>query len=498
MKKIYSNFVQGLSSRDREGPDGAYYIGRELDPYRSPGYIRPGWSTSDLTLMSTVTNLIVDISDVYYGINQVTCTAIDDGGRTGTGTTKVYALNASTGAVTSSPDWPHSIANEIGRGVTNYECNVSGTSGPRVFYICDSDMGIYTGTFDDDWMSTVPRNAAAFTSTTDFHPYLKWKSFLWLGDGQYVRKLDGLTGTDGVLTANALDLGTNWHITTFFPTKNYIGICATERIGAGTYINEDKYRARSKIFMWDGGSIDYNYSVPVGDNIVRASINNNGIIQLFTSGRQAAGTIKVLGEQGAETIKFIKHDIDGTETDFNAPYDGALDMYKGRTLFGSGDQNVIMSYGREEIGQPYALSMPYANISSSTSQIGAIRVVNKDKIFFSCKKGTNYYLQQLKGGNSPDALLKEDYSDMGQRVQVNYVKFYFKPLESGDSATISLDTDYGTSNSLGTISYAASGAISSKLIRKPIVCHAFRPVVDWTAGGMAISKIVVDYTFIGE
>jgi len=124
--------------------------------------------------------------------------------------------------------------------------------------------------------------------------------------------------------------------------------------------------------------------------------------------------------------------------------------------------------------------------------------------------GTVSYLYKIFGNaTSTTAVYRGNYTDFGQDVQVNYVKLYFKPLASGDSVTVSLETDYGNSVTLkaakgaanSTASYALDGAVTSKKFVPPQgkqKCHAFRPVLtNWT-GEVEISKIIVDYSFIND
>jgi len=77
-------------------------------------------------------------------------------------------------------------------------------------------------------------------------------------------------------------------------------------------------------------------------------------------------------------------------------------------------------------------------------------------------------------------------------------------LVASDSVTPTLDIDYGTSVTLSdprgnaTISYTLDGAVTSKRFNVKRDCHAFRPAISWTAGGVSFSKIVIDYDFISD
>ena len=494
-KKIYNSFLGGLSSSDRSSSDNSYFIGREVDPYRENGYIMPAWTTSELSGMDTVTNLVTDFSDVEPGGGNNVCYAIDSDLVAENGC-KLYSIDTDTDTITTKS----SIASNGGRSVLYYDCKKSGTSSLDMFYIQKNTMGRKTGssTYDDDWLSSVPTGGAGLQPLYR-HPYLIWKTYLFIGNTSNIGKLDGQTGSDGTWTADAFDLGGNWEITALFPTSNYIGICATQKEQTIFRTSDYKTKSTSKIFFWDGSSSTFTYSFPVQDNIIEAAINDNGNIRLFTHGRQEYGVIRELISRGTKTISIIRHDIDGTITNIDIPRrQGAVDIYKGRIVFGSSDQNAIMSYGNETENEPNALTFPFASITSSSSEIGAIKAISNNKLYVSYKKGTNYYVSALKGGYSPNSQWKGNYTDAGQRIRINYVKYYFKPLVLGDSVTVSLDSNYGTPNTLGTISYSADGAVTEKIFRKQITCHSFRPVIDWSAGGVAFSKVVIDYDFISD
>ena len=136
----------------------------------------------------------------------------------------------------------------------------------------------------------------------------------------------------------------------------------------------------------------------------------------------------------------------------------------------------------------------------ANKSIGVIKTITASQVFISYTDITNtvHYILKARTGNSTRAEYKGNYFDAGQKIRINYVKFYHKPLVSSDSVTVTIDTDYGTSNTLGTITYSADGAVTEKKFYKGIICHSFRPTISWTAGGVAFSKIVMDYDFISD
>lgn len=494
-KKIYNYWMGGLTPYSENiGTEGMYAEARDMDPHRDPGFIRPGFAESAVVssaggvLTGLITGAVMDpgSSNVY---------AVDDA--------NLYQITAFGAGFTNDTDWPED-------GVTNGKdlvfYYVNGTS--KLLAIQDVDIGlcdISAPSFDADWGSTTPSGAAALTSGP--HPYIIFDDgILYIGNGQYLASLDGRTagGANGTLNVQALDLGLGWEITAMFKTQHYIGICAWQKGNAGR-----TNRTESAVFFWDGYSEDFIYKIPVEDNIITNSLNDNGKIYLITEGRGTGSTLRRLTDQGDVPIRELRTFIGGTATNFYnsagvATYPNTIEIFKNKLLFAgvAASKQYIFSYGSSNPLFPEVLTQPFssANDPSSGGAMGVIRQLFANTIFASFADGTNTYWKRFIAGNSTNALLKERYEVFDERVKVNYIECFFKTLVSGDSITATLDTDYGTSNAVGTITYASDGAAISKRFELGggIKCHAFRPVLDYTAGGVAFSKVVVDYDLAGS
>ena len=228
----------------------------------------------------------------------------------------------------------------------------------------------------------------------------------------------------------------------------------------------------------------------------------------MTEGRTSASTLyRLTPSQYPERIQRLRIPLSGTDTFFSVGSFNSMDTFRNRLLIGTSDGRhiKIFSYGTEEKGQPLAMTMPYGVASGSTSStFGCLKTLFVNKIFISYKKDSVYYLDKIASGNSTRAYYKGGYFEADQRIRVNYVKFYFKTLVASDSVTVSLDTDYGTSNDLRdlagnkTITYTNDGAVNYKRFDVGVDCHSFRPVIDWSAGGVAFAKIVVDFDYISD
>ena len=499
MKKVYNNFIGGISYYDRNAPDNQYYEGIEIDPHRGGGYLQPGWLLGTVNTTGVVNARISDIlvdpgtNDAYfcdddrlYHMTSILTEAWDadfDGGAN-----KYYAIGTSNQV--------YKLATYAVSGTTYllYAWRNTGTSG---------DVGIHTlgsNTFNDNYLSTDvgTGNAALADAPIDM---MEWKTYMYIGHGQYVGRFDGANDT---WDATKLNLGADWEVTKLFPTQNYIGICAWKKHTSGS-----SYRTESRVFFWDGTSDNYTYWIPVEDNTILNAFNNNGEILLLTYGRDFAVTLRRLTDKGTEKIRKFKTSIAGTSTAFGPTTVGSrfgMDGFGNRVL--AGVKYLVWSYGGEEEGQPKAITIPWGQAAVVSSEIPVIKTVLYNKVFISYADHTNskYYILKANTGNSTRATYRGGYTDFGQKVRVNYVKFYYKPLVASDSVTPTLDVDYGTSWTLSdpkgnaTITYTndATDNLTSKKFNVKRDCHAFRPVIDWGAGGVAFSKIVVDYDFIED
>jgi hypothetical protein len=406
----------------------------------------------------------------------------------------------------------HTIATAEGQvGHSNliiYPCNIASTPTNLLFYTWDETSGTDTGdvgtypltgtTFDDDWLSTIPANAVKLNYAR--HPLLEWKSILWIGNGNLLSKLDGTAagGANGTFYPAQLTLPSGWEIIKLFPTSNYVGIIAWNKGILGT-------NTLCRAYFYDGSSTNFSFFIPIQENAVYDVINKNGEILFVGSGREEQGVLYRLTDNGTAKIMALKHYINGTEAKGGAgTYPNALAVHNNLLLIGNSQYGaVIYAYGQKEEGSPLSFSMPYRLSTGVTTnyQIKCIKPINATNIFVSWTDGTIYYLSRilLTSTTKTGANYKAGYIDFGQKVRVNYVKYYFKPLVSGDLITPTLEADYGTSwtltdpNGNTTIGFTIDGVITSKRFNIKRDCHSIRPCVAWTTGSTAISKIVIDY-----
>jgi len=499
MKQVYNQFLGGLSYYDRNAPANTYHEGREIDPHRGAGYLQPGWLLSTITKSDDATQVIDGaIVDMCFDPSGAKMYFIDDNHlyqMTNIAGTTHTAFNAD---FDGSAHYYYAIPS-ASQGYKMIIYNISGTQ--YLFYAYKKatagDVGTYdlTSAFNPDFFST-----DVTTGKNDLEPtaidMMEWKSYLYVSHGQYVARYDG---ANDVLDYHKLDLGKGWEVTKLFPTENFVGICASKKIATSGHSEQ----TASRIFFWDGISALPTYWKLVDDYDIRTAINKDGEIYLLTWGKDFTGVLRKLTDFGTEKIMKMKTSIDGTLTYYGKAGQNAIDIFGNRVIFGI--ENLIFSYGKEQEGQPMALTIPWGMPNVANEGIGAIKTALYNAVFIGYYDVTNgvKYILKAQSGNSTRATYRGNYTDMGQTIRVNYIKLYFKPLVASDSVTITLDTDYGTSNTpqqnAGVISHTLDGAITSKKFDLGgIECHSFRPCINWSVGGVAFSKICIDYDFISD
>jgi len=511
MKQIFSTF-KGLGDSDRNLAEGYYYAGLDIDLYRDYGYAMPGFSKTDIT----ITGINQGIQDIVHDGSNSRCYLFGSNGRVyGVSTIDDTDLGNTFGG--GSQNYVAVTGMSESKGIIMYS---GADSGNRLFFAFvrqtggDIGKGVlgtisatdFSGT-DIDWGSSVPTGKKSLNGGRK--DMIEWNSYLWITNDRYIAKVDTITATP-VLTAEAFDLGYGWTADRLFTTSNYIGIFASKNTSLAVP-SEVRAVNESRLYLWDGAStLPYKIIPLKGVNQVHACINRNGTIFVFYDNRSAAHCVGVLQEDGLEKIQSLKHDVSGTLNTFLSPgSNNTVSIYKNNVLFGSRGSSgatgkgEIFSYGRNSINDNFTLSMPYSCSLSASSAVYSLAQIDNDKLYAGYYDGTNNKLCKFTTGNSTNASLKWGYTDLGQKAVLNYIEVFFKPLVASDSITVRMDTDYGTSNTIqessGVISHTKYGVITyKKFDLGGIECHAFRPTISWSAGGVEISKVVVDYSFINN
>jgi len=462
MKAIFQG-RNGLSNSIKN-EDDKYSVGYLIDPFREWGFLKPAYAGTTITPTPAWDKYVVDMAssgnaklvltqDHIWNVNDVHNTATPVHDMPDGGAYEVYSLQA-------------------------YQTKIGGTlNSYSTFYFYGGTAGLYDGTnYIDNWMATVPAGASSLGTFSI--PYV-WQNFLMIGyvtaSNYYIAKFDGTLGDNGTLTPTWFELGSNWSVQSFFTYYNYLGV-----------VIYNTYSYESQILLLDGSSTTLPVKRITTSDVIYNSVNiNNDLVFLTSDG------LKQLGDNGLEPIKSLTSESSSSIATLVSLGISHSDILNNKIYFGSTTN--IGGFGKKE-GNPYIIYQPY---DTAGVQIVKIKNFNTKLYVSSIKADGSYILQYFSTGNAV-ATLKYPFKDIGQKGIVKYVKFYFKPLASGDAITLGLDTDYGTATTLGTATYATDGAITSKRFEIKKQCHAFRPTVSWTAGGASISHVVVEYEPVSD
>lgn len=268
-----------------------------------PDYITQGPALSDLTngtqagAVDELINFIMDtpVSGATYGI----------------GPTKLFRITSTT--VTSgsaeSATWPHTIT-----GATDGESVIEFLGNLYYFFnkASGGDIGQFnhSGTFDDDWGSTVPTGAAALQSAR--HPVAKKEDLMVFGNGRYLGTYNGTTTT---LAPTKLDFGNDAEVVDVVWHSNLWWI-------AVNYSSTSTDRARSEIYLYDGAAIVATLSDETAVGLYRI-----GFLYVLN------GTVWVTYEDLSDSSTYALGYINGRRLEEVATYTGGLPDFGQKTLY---------------------------------------------------------------------------------------------------------------------------------------------------------------------
>lgn len=500
-KKIYENFNLGqYTEMDRNVPDGYFYSGRGIDIYKDKGYLYPGKAQTTITITGLSTN-VVDIIPDFTNSNAYVFTNI----------AKMYRLNNIAG----NDSGAGSIAIEAdfgGVGQNYYTVTgmaktkgliypIAGTDKVVWAYKTSSTGYIATGNLTGAWSPTLTYKTLSTGAQNGPADIIDWQSYLWVTSDRYIDRLDPLT--EG-WTTGAFDLGTGWSAKCLFTTPNYLGIFA-----------EDKNK-NTKVYFIDGRSQTAAVKIMPLNGVwnITGCRNLNGNIYFFADNKKGSlsgssnYTSNILGrlnDNGYDTISELTQDISNVKYHVAGSTQGAIETFDERILCGT-TVGIVLSYGKSPLRETNSLTSPIFVSNTLTAVINSIKVIDvtRGRIALGIFDGTDYLLKYIDtNSNSSTAEFRPAYTDLGQDCMINYIKVFYKTPASGDSTTVSIDTDYGVNTLLqrdaGVISYTKDrGTYSKKFDTGNLPCHSFRPKISWTAGSLGVSKIIIDYSFVDD
>lgn len=430
-----------------------------IDPFRSPGYLSPGYLPADATNVSIVDAVLKN------GVSDGNKAYIMSAG------TKLHELTISTNTLTTPTTFPHTITAHGGHStVVGEDVAIYYLDGTKYLFYSwndntDGDIGRYdmSATFYDDYMSTAATGGAVLDKDYPHPMIVGDDNILYIGDGPNLASLQGTTAA-GIFNASALDLPTGYVITSFAKTSDYLVIYAYKN----TSVSGSSYlRSEATAFFWDYVSVSYTYAYPLLGNYVNGGFNVGGVPGCFVRG-QAADSVSskqskmLLFENGSFQTKVAFND--------NIPGRGGVEV-TGESIIWNSDGKIYV-YGNPYIGYPRGLHKTSA-LGGTTSE-GMLKNFFNSSLLGSAGTTTSGGLESL-GSNF--VLQATAYTGLVQlpslgrdRYRVNFVKVNFLATinDTGRAFRIALNTDnrsgFDNEEQRGLFSYLYNSSSDSPTI----------------------------------
>src|SRR3990167_1437851 len=236
-------------------------------------YIQQGPGLSNLTNNSLITTLIKGIlkaptvADTAYAI----------------GGSKLYAFSST--AITSSAVFPHSITGATGEDVCWFQGKLYYTYNGTSY-----NIGLYDGSFDDDWGSTVPSGFANLQNAP--HQIIGGGStgndVMYIANGRFCASWDGTT-----LIPQALDLPTGSEIQSIAWMTDRIWMATNKTSLTGSNKNY------ASIYVWDGTTNSWETEIPLIGRVGGLHVQN-GVVFLFYQDLTNTGGYKLAYINGSQ------------------------------------------------------------------------------------------------------------------------------------------------------------------------------------------------------
>jgi hypothetical protein len=283
-------------------------------------------------------------------------------------------------------------------------------------------------TGNDTWMST---NLATGSTIPCVFSFGGGSSEIYFTNKNYIGEISltaTITSVNTITSPTALNLGSGWVASSLAPYKNWLAIVgyrATNFV-AGYAAGE------SKLWLWDGFSPDPNFIYDIGDNYVTAVKNVNGILYIWTKGRNNTTKIKYFNGEKVVPV-FEDYGI------YHPPRHGAVEVIQNMVHWNNGRSTVYCLDGKSFHSR--------MTIGDSTAQAGMLRYLGSNYLFAGvCKTSGAYSLYYTDFGykystNSAN-LITRLFTEIPPRSTIKKFRIYFSQFGSGASIHLSLKKDY--------------------------------------------------------
>lgn len=473
------NFSGGISSGSKRGIAGSFRWGQGLNIHEDPDRLQVmPKSTKDSG--STVVDLPL------FGVNNTVNTNKYFLGNAG----KLYKrTSAGVYSVLST------YTNAEGMGF------FSGTN--RIYFVSDDVEYILNPS--NDALST-----GRSLNAVGYHPVDAFLDKVFIGNGRELVSTDASgIAYDSTTVGGGITIDFNYSIRCLKAITDWLLIGATS-----------DNSTNAKLFIWDGISSRYNYSIPlVGEDGINAiNMADDGTV-LIHAGKQGH-IYQLIGIN--QPLALIKK-LPRIEKDKTIEiYPGTTTNYQGRPLFAlsagtsTTAERGVYSWSSKDKNYPKALNMDFAistgTTTGITAQIGCLLAVSTTDLFIGWRDGSSYGIDLIDGTGVQGTAIYESLIDDARQSfnEKQYSRFKIKlaaDLAPGQVIDIYYKAnrgswtqilDDGESNSLD---YAVDGAIDRKDLGVSVVAYELEvKVLCATTGSTSpeIDSLTIPYSFVSD
>jgi len=398
-----------------------------VDPYRVIGTLQPGKTPTAMTNSS-----IIDALQIGIDVDQTVAYSV--------GGTKIHKLTLSTDTLTTPTTFPYTVSAHGGHtGLVMQDCLIYyvGTTKYLFYSWSDSgggDIGRYdlATTFDDDYMSTVATGGGEFYTTYPHPMVIGADNVLYIADG---KDLAGYDGSDDTFNHSVLDLPSDYIITSFAKTENFLVVYAYRNM-AGNAQN----RGQATAFFWDYASDSFTYAYDLPGNYVNGGFEYKGTVGCFVYGRyhptytDSAPTQLMLFTGGKfESLLTFPDTMPG--------HNGVETM--GNMLYWNSG-GIIYSYG--ELFRGFTTAINKITQATGTTNYGFLKDLGSNKLYCSTGTTTSGGYETFSGGYNSSAWWISSIEGlaigMNKRIQPTMVKINWGAVTGTNCNTFSFKVYY--------------------------------------------------------
>ncbi len=497
-----NDFVKGMATSQEVGGFFSHMIG--IDIYRSHLTTNVQWYNPVGALRSSFAGTDIAGATVTTNIHQFV--KYNDGTTQflyGFGGAKGYKINTGTDSVTAI-----TTAAGFDNGAALFHSTKT-TTGDYI-YVSSTTESRRLRLSDDTWD---PDSAAqhTFTNSSAFHPKFVKNSIMWMGDVDHLDKME----KDGTATDNVFDIPPQYTIVSISEWDRYLVIGASVGTNSVNTLS-------SRVFFWDMLSDSWVFDIVVDDAIVELK-NKDGILYMLTTGNDfcwhqwTGNRFAPLAVVSDNTSVMV---IEGAGK-------SVVDFDRGRvfwpvydiTYTDSTNKLELWSHGNRYPELPNVITKPYKIVHEGAGGLGtgAFATGTRGKYYAAYENisPATFHLIVFKNGNETAATATtvelDGYFGGSARLKtLNFIRFEFSPLESGDDISVYDATDLASSftrldgeASAGvknSIRHADLGAVTS---HRMDITKQFRELMlkinfESGTGDVAIRRIIIDFDYAPE